>query len=235
MLEIKDLSTYYFLDKKEVKAVDNVSLKISAGEFLGLAGPSGCGKSTIGLSILRLIDPPGRIISGEILFEGYDLLKLQDPEMIKIRGKKISMIFQDPFTSLNPVITLGEQISEAIRYHLDLSKKEAEDRAIMLLGKVSISDAKKRFDEYPHQLSGGMRQRIMIAIAICCGAKLLIADEPTTALDVVTQGQIMRLLKEINEREGISVLLISHNSALINKYCQRKILMKDGKVIGTDK
>lgn len=230
MLSIKNLSTFYYTDSKIIRAVDNVNLDIHDGEFIGLAGPSGCGKSTLGLSILRLIEKPGKIINAKILLDGVDLLKLTESEMNKIRGAKISCIFQDPFTSLNPVITIGEQISETIRIHFEKSKNAADKEALDLLRKVKIDNPDLRFRQFPHELSGGIRQRIMIAIAISCGSKFLIADEPTTALDVTTQAHIMSLLKKLNEEDEISILLISHNIRLIKKYCGKMYEMEKGKL-----
>jgi ABC-type dipeptide/oligopeptide/nickel transport system ATPase component len=231
MLEIQNLSTYYYTDDGIIRAVDDVSLKISAGDFFGLVGPSGCGKSTLGLSILSLIEAPGKIVQGKIFFEGTDMLSLDQKQLTSIRGSKISMIFQDPFTCLNPVMSIGEQIAEGLRYHLSMDRCQAKDRAIELLTRVKIDDPRKRFFEYPHQLSGGMRQRVMMAMGISCGAKLLIADEPTTALDVTTQAAIMELLKELKEKESLSVILISHNMKLVKKYCSHITVMEAGKII----
>ena len=231
MLEIKDLKTYYYTDEKIVKALDGVDLSIEKGQFIGLVGGSGCGKSTLGLSIMRLIDPPGRIVKGSIKLEGQELLALTNEEMRKIRGKSISMVFQDPFTTLNPVITIGDQLSECIRHHFDLGAKDAKEKTIEALLKVNIKEPVKRYGSYAHELSGGMRQRFMIAMAISCGAKYLIADEITSALDVITQCRIMELLKELQLKEGLSILLISHNSLLLKKYCSRVYEMKDGKCL----
>jgi len=230
MLKIKNLSTYYFTDDKVIKAVDDVSLTIGDKEFFGLVGPSGCGKSTLGLSIMKLIDTPGRIVRGSVMLDGLDLLSLNGPELAKVRGAGISMIFQDPFTCLNPVITVGEQVSEAIRYHLGSGRKEAMDRAVELFNMVKIDTPGKRYHNYPHELSGGMRQRVMIAMAVSCGAKFIIADEPTTALDVTTQRGIMELLAELKEKQGLSVLLISHNTGLVQKYCTRAAEMSGGRI-----
>ena len=233
MLKIKDLSTYYFTGERTVKALDGADLSVDRGEFVGLCGNSGCGKSTLGLSVLRLTEPFGRIVGGSIKFEGKELPDLGKEEMRAIRGKSISMVFQDPFTSLNPVISAGEQISECIRHHFDLGKKEAKERAIEALDKVKIRDAKKNYGSFAHELSGGMRQRVMIAIAISCGAKFLIADEITSALDVITQAHIMDLLTELRQKEGLAVLLISHNLPLVKKYCDRTVLMKEGKCLNS--
>ena len=231
MLEIKDLTTYYYTDEKIVKALDGADLSVAKGEFIGLAGGSGCGKSTLGLSIMRLIDPPGKIVKGSVKLEGRELLSLSKEEMRKIRGKSISMVFQDPFTTLNPVLTVGDQLSECLKHHFDLGSKEAKERAIEALTKVKIKDPAQRFGSYPHELSGGMRQRVMIAMAVSCGAEYLIADEITSALDVVTQCHIMELLKELQANEGLSILLISHNKPLLKKYCSRVCEMKDGKCL----
>lgn len=233
MLEIKGLSTHYYMDDGAVvKAVDGIDLLVGKGDFIGVVGPSGCGKSTLGSSILRLISDPGKIISGSIYLNGTDLLSISQNDMWKVRGKEISMIFQDPFTSLNPVITIGEQISETIRQHFKVSRKEAFNRAIGFLEKVEIDDPLMRYKQYPHQLSGGMRQRVMIAIAISCGARLLIADEPTTALDVSTQASIMELLERLRAEQGMAIIFISHNMRLVKKYCKKIALMKNGKIIG---
>jgi len=230
MLNINNLSVKYLTDKGQVSAVDNVSLKVSDGEFFGLAGPSGCGKSTLALAVLKLIEEPGKITSGKVEIDGTDILSLNEKQLLQVRGAKISMIFQDPFTSLNPVITVGEHISETLRCHFPSDKQKAKQLTIKLLERVKIPDPEKRYHEYPHQLSGGMRQRVGIAVAISCGAKLIIADEPTTALDVTTQAHIMQLLTELN-REGLSVILITHNRRLIAKYCTRAALMDEGKIV----
>ncbi len=231
MLDIKNLKTYYTTDNDTIKAVDDISLCLNKGEFFALTGPSGCGKSTIGLSILRLIQYPGKIISGRILLDGQDLLGMSEKEMQKIRGRRISMIFQDPFTSLNPVMNIGEQVSEALRVHLGFSVKEALERTESLLKEVKIDNPGLRMRQYPHQLSGGQRQRVMIAIAISCGADILIADEPTTALDVTTQSGIMELLESLRIKHGLSVLFISHNIKLAEKYCTKMSVMSKGRII----
>ena len=231
-LDIENLKTYYYSEDGDViKAVDGVSLCVSEGEFFALTGPSGCGKSTIGFSILRLIQSPGKIISGRILLEGRDLLTLPERGMQKIRGARISMIFQDPFTSLNPVLSIGEQVAEAPRAHFKLSRQESLEKAENLLKKVKIDNPALRMKQYPHQLSGGQRQRVVIAIAISCGADFLIADEPTTALDVSTQAGIMELLQELRSTQGLSVLFISHNIKLAEKYCQKIAVMSHGRII----
>ncbi len=231
-LDIEDLKTYYYSeDGSIIKAVDGVRLCIGKGEFFALTGPSGCGKSTIGFSILRLIQSPGKIISGRILLDGTDLMTLSEKEMQKVRGTRISMIFQDPFTSLNPVLTIGEQVAEAPRFHFRLSRKESLEKAEALLKKVKLDEPALRMAQYPHQLSGGQRQRVMIAIAISCGADFLIADEPTTALDVLTQAGIMELLEELKSSDGLSVLFISHNIKLAEKYCKKIAVMSKGRII----
>ncbi len=231
MLDVKNLSTYYYPEEKEIKAVDDVSFKLGKGEILGILGESGSGKSTLAHSILRLIYPPGKIVSGEIIFNGQDLMRLSEEEMIRVRGAKISMVFQDPFTSLNPVYSVGEQISEAIRLHQGLGRKESRDRAIQMLKTVHIKDPASRVRDYPHQFSGGMRQRTMIAMALACQPQLLIADEPTTALDVTIQAEILRLIKEIQEEFNLSVIYITHNFGIIKALCQRVIVLYRGKVV----
>ncbi len=214
-----------------LKAVDGVSFSIDQGETLGIVGESGSGKSTVAHAILRLIAPPGRIAGGEIFYQDHDLLELEDEEMIRIRGAEISMIFQDPFTSLNPVFTVGEQIGEAVQLHQKVGRKEARERAIDMLEKVKIRDASSRVNDYPHQFSGGMRQRVMIAMALACRPKLLIADEPTTALDVTVQAEILRLLKELREQMGLSILYITHNFGIVNELCDRVAVMHQGRLV----
>ena len=231
MLELKDLSTYFYQAGSAVKAVDDVSFSVGKGETLGILGESGSGKSTVAHSILRLIYPPGKIVSGQVIFNGRDLLKLTEEQMIKVRGAKISMVFQDPFTSLNPVFTVGDQISEAIRLHQGLKKKEALAKAVEMLDAVHIKDPAARVRDYPHQFSGGMRQRVMIAMALACRPQLLIADEPTTALDVTIQAEILRLLKEVQDRFDLSVIYITHNFGIIRAICQRVIVMYKGRVV----
>jgi len=231
MLEVKNLSTYYYLEEKVVKAVDNINFYLDKGETLGIVGESGSGKSTVALSLLRLIYPPGRIVSGEIVFNQKDLMKLTESEMIKIRGAKISMIFQDPFTSLNPVYTIGDQIAEAIELHQGLTRKEAWKKAIGMLDTVQIKDPALRIKDYPHQLSGGMRQRVMIAMALACQPELLIADEPTTALDVTIQAEILKLLKELRQKFNLSIIYITHNFGIVKEICDRVIVMYQGRVV----
>lgn len=216
ILSVKNLSTYFDTDDGTVKAVQDVSFEIARGSTFAIVGESGCGKSVTALSIMRLIPiPPGRIVSGKIEFAQNDMLGLKEKQMRKIRGNKIAMIFQEPMTSLNPVFTIGEQVTEAVRLHQKKTAGQAEAVAVETLEKVGIANAAQRLSEYPHQLSGGMRQRVMIAMAVCCEPELLIADEPTTALDVTIQAQILDLLDYLQERENMSVLLITHDLAVV--------------------
>ncbi len=232
LLKVKNLKTYFFTHEGTVKAVDEVSFSVNQGKTLGLVGESGCGKSVTALSIMRLIpNPPGKIVSGEIWFEGKNLLKLDDKQIRKIRGKKISMIFQEPMTSLDPVFTIGHEIVEAIQLHQGLNKDEAKKKAIEALKIVGIPDAEKRIDHYPHQLSGGMRQRVMIAMALSCNPTLLIADEPTTALDVTIQAQILRLINDLKDKFGASVMLITHNLGVIAEMCDYVAVMYAGHIV----
>jgi peptide/nickel transport system ATP-binding protein len=230
LLDVRDLSTHFFTQKGAFAAVDKVSFSVNAGETMALVGESGCGKSVTAASILRLVpDPPGRIIGGEIIFEGRDLLSLTMREMRKVRGGRIGMIFQEPMTSLNPVFTIGDQITETLREHRATTRTEAERRAIELLDLVRIPDARRQIDNYPHRLSGGMRQRAMIAMALACDPTLLIADEPTTALDVTTQAQILELLDELKRRLGMAILLITHDLGVVAEYAQRVLVMYAGR------
>ncbi len=231
MLDVKNLSTYFYQEGSVVKAVDDVSFLVGKGEILGILGESGSGKSTIAHSLMRLIYPPGEIVSGEIIFKGQDLLKLSEEAMIKIRGAQISMVFQDPFTSLNPVYTVGDQVAEAIKLHQGLKRKEAWDKAVDMLETVHIKNPSARAHDYPHQFSGGMRQRVMIAMALACRPELLIADEPTTALDVTIQAEILKLLKEIQEKFNLSVIYITHNFGIIKAICQKVIVIYRGKMV----
>ncbi|HZS43912.1 MAG TPA: ABC transporter ATP-binding protein [Blastocatellia bacterium] len=231
LLEVRDLSTHFFTHRGEVPAVDHVSFDLKRGETLGLVGESGSGKSVTSLSIMRLIGQPGRIVGGQIIFKGQDLRKLSDEKMRQIRGNDIAMIFQDPMTSLNPVYTVGEQIAEAIRLHQKVGHHEARNRAIEMMKSVSIPDAAKRADNYPHQLSGGMRQRVMIAMAVCCNPELLIADEPTTALDVTTQAQILELLARLREEFKLALLLITHDLGVVAETADRVAVMYAGKIV----
>jgi peptide/nickel transport system ATP-binding protein/oligopeptide transport system ATP-binding protein len=226
LLEVRNLSTAFMRSGKLTKVVDAVSFDLKTGEILGMVGESGSGKSVTSKSIMRLIpNPPGRIISGEILFEGKDILMMNKKELLGIRGNKISMIFQEPMTSLDPVYTCGNQIMEAIILHQKVNKKEARRRAIEMLRRVGISMPEKRIDNYPHELSGGMRQRVMIAMALSCNPALLIADEPTTALDPTIQAQILQLIKDMRDDFGISVLYITHDLGVVAQLCNRVLVM----------
>ena len=236
LLRVEDLRTYFHTRDGVVRAVDGVSFEIAAGETLALGGESGCGKSVTSMSILRLLPmPPARIESGRIEFEGRDLLKLSEPEMRKIRGNAIAMIFQEPMTSLNPVLTIGRQIGEALVLHRGLSQSEATERAIALLRQVRIPEAERRVRQYPHELSGGMRQRVMIAMALACGPRLLIADEPTTALDVTIQAQILELMRELRDHRehgaAASILLITHDLGVVAEMAQRVVVMYAGRKV----
>ncbi|HBT39940.1 MAG: Oligopeptide/dipeptide ABC transporter, ATPase subunit, partial [Thermotoga sp. 50_1627] len=229
LLRVEDLTVKFFTSDGIVHAVDRVSFSIEEEEVLGLVGESGCGKSVTSLSVMRLLPmPPARITSGRIFFNGRNLLELSDAEMRKIRGNAISMIFQEPMTSLNPVITVGKQIAEAIVTHQNVSMEEARKKSIELLKLVGIPNPEKRYDDYPHQMSGGMRQRAMIAMALACNPKLLIADEPTTALDVTVQAQILDLIAQLKDTFGMSVLLITHDLGVIAEMCDRVIVMYAG-------
>ena len=232
LLDIRDLKTYFYSEDGVVPAVDGVSLSIETGRTLGVVGESGCGKSVMSLSVMRLIPtPPGKIVDGEILFKGQNILAKTEAEMRRIRGNEISMIFQEPMTSLNPVFTVGDQVSEVIRLHQNASPKEARVRTIELLRLVGIPSPEKRVDDYPHQLSGGMRQRIMIAMALSCNPTLLIADEPTTALDVTIQAQILDLMAELRERLGTSIMLITHDLGVVAEIADEVVVMYAGKVV----
>lgn len=232
LIEVKNLKTYFYTEEGVSKAVDGVDFEIYPGETLGIVGESGCGKSVTSLSIMRLIpEPPGKIVDGEILFEGKDLTKLSQEEMRRLRGNEISMIFQEPMTSLNPVFTVGDQISEAILLHKNVSKKEAMEQSVEMLRKVGIPLPEQRVNEYPHQLSGGMRQRVMIAMALSCNPKLLIADEPTTALDVTIQAQILDLMNELKEKFDMSIMMITHDLGVIAEISDRVAVMYAGKVV----
>ena len=235
LLRVNNLKTYYYQNGEPVKANQTASFDLAEGEVLGIVGESGSGKSTVGLSILRLIDPPGEIVGGEVLFEGTDLLKLPESAMRKVRGEKISMIFQNPFTSLNPVYTIGDQIMEAIRLHQGLGKKAAKEKAIEMLNLVRVKDAAARINDYPHQFSGGMQQRVMIAMALSCNPKLLIADEPTTALDVTVQWEIIKLLQELRQRLGLSIILITHDFSVVAEICDKVLVMHNGKIVEAGK
>ena len=231
LLEVRDLRTQFPTRSGLVRAVDGVSFNLDRGELLGLVGESGCGKSMTALSIMRLISPPGRIVSGEIIFDGNDLLKLSDAEMRQMRGDDIAMIFQDPMTSLNPVFTVGEQIAEALRLHRKLSRRDAREATVAAMREVAIPDPSRRVNDYPHQLSGGMRQRVMIAMALACNPKLLIADEPTTALDVTIQAQILELLNELRRQRELAVLLITHDLGVVAEVADRVAVMYTGRIV----
>ena len=217
-----------------VRAVGGISYSVGVGETVAIVGESGCGKSVGAMSILRLIpDPPGRIVKGQVLFEGRDLLQLSDAEIRDMRGREIAMVFQEPMTSLNPVFTVGRQLTETLFRHTNMSDTEAKARALDLLRQVGISDPARRLTQFPHHLSGGMRQRVMIAMALCCEPKLIIADEPTTALDVTIQAQILELMKELSERLGVAQLIITHNLGVVARYADRVNVMYAGKIVET--
>ncbi len=232
LLEIEHLHTQFFTSAGVVEAVNGVSYDVEEGETLGLVGESGCGKSVSALSVLRLISwPPGRIVGGSIRFLGKDLLKLSDAEIRRVRGRQIAMVFQEPMTSLNPVLTIGLQITETLEHHLGMSGAQADARAVELLGMVGISDPERRLKQYPHHLSGGMRQRVMIALALSCEPKLIIADEPTTALDVTIQAQILELMKDLSKRLGVALIIITHNLGVVARYADRVNVMYAGKIV----
>jgi peptide/nickel transport system ATP-binding protein/oligopeptide transport system ATP-binding protein len=232
VLEVRDLATTFKTEDGLVRAVNGLSFSVEAGTTMGIVGESGSGKSVTSLSIMRLIpQPPGKIERGEVFFKGRDLLKLSEAEMRKIRGHEIAMIFQDPMTSLNPVLTVGEQIAEATRLHLGYSKKEAMDKAVEMLRLVKIPAPEKRIKDYPHQFSGGMRQRVMIAMALSCDPAVLIADEPTTALDVTIQAQIFALMNEMQERLGSAIVLITHDLGVVAETCRNVLVMYAGNMV----
>jgi oligopeptide/dipeptide ABC transporter ATP-binding protein len=231
LLEIEDLHTQFYTSRGVVKAVDGASLHIDAGETLGVVGESGCGKTITALSVLRLVPDPGKIVSGRILFRGKDVLKMDDDEIRDFRGSDVAMIFQDPMTSLNPVTKIGRQIEEAMTAHQRFTEQLARDRVIELLTRVRVPAAASRVKDYPHQFSGGMRQRAMIAMGLSNEPALLIADEPTTALDVTVQAQIIQLMKQLNRELGTAMMLITHNMALVASLCQRIVVMYAGRVV----
>ncbi|WP_404350271.1 ABC transporter ATP-binding protein [Sutcliffiella horikoshii] len=232
LLEVKGLKTHFFSNKGTSKAVDGVNLVLHKGETLGIVGESGCGKSITSLSILRLIpSPPGKIVEGSILYKGQDLVKMTENQLRKIRGNDMSMIFQEPMTSLNPVISVGEQIAEGIRLHEKLSKKDAWKKAVEMLRLVGIPSPEKRAKQEPFQLSGGMRQRVMIAMALACSPEVLIADEPTTALDVTIQAQILKLIKELQVKLGMGVMMITHDLGVVAETCDTVVVMYAGNVV----
>ncbi|MTD32108.1 ABC transporter ATP-binding protein [Planomicrobium sp. YIM 101495] len=233
VLEVKGLKTSFFTDDGEVPAVDNVDFQIRQGEVLGIVGESGCGKSVTSLSIMGLVpSPPGKITGGEILFQDKDLTKLKEKQMRQVRGNDVAMIFQEPMTSLNPLFTIGDQLREAVKIHKrDWSKKQIQERAVEMMGLVGLPRPEALMKNYPHQLSGGMRQRVMIAMALLCDPKVLIADEPTTALDVTIQAQILKLIKGLNDRLDMAVLMITHDLGVVAETCERVIVMYAGKVV----
>ena len=232
LLEVKDLQTHFFTMDGVVRAVDGVSYDLEEGETLGLVGESGCGKSVSALSLMRLIpDPPGKIVNGEILLEGEDILKINMDEMRNIRGAKMSMVFQEPMTSLNPVLTVERQLTETLQLHKGMNKVEARREGINLLSRVGIPDPEQRIKQYPHQFSGGMRQRVMIAMALSCSPRLIIADEPTTALDVTIQAQILELMKSLTTEFGVALIVITHNLGVVARYADRVNIMYAGRII----
>ncbi len=232
LLEVKSLKTYFFTPEGVVKAVDGLSYDVKEGETVALVGESGCGKSVSALSVMRLIPyPPGHIVEGQILFNGKNLLRLDEGGMRRVRGKEIAMVFQEPMTSLNPVLSIGRQLTEALELHMEMNKFDAQRRAIELLKLVGIPDAERRLTQYPHQFSGGMRQRVMIAMALSCNPKLILADEPTTALDVTIQAQILELLKDLSQRFGVALVIITHNLGVVARYAGRVNVMYAGKAI----
>ncbi len=231
LLEVRDLKTHFFTEDGVVHAVDDVDLVIYPGEILGLVGESGCGKSVTSLSIMRLVSAPGKVLEGQVLLDGIDLLRLPEPEMMKVRGNRISMIFQQPQTALNPVFRVGDQIAEVLSIHQDFGREAGQTRAVDLLKMVGIPDAARRAQSFPHELSGGMAQRVMIAMALACVPELLIADEPTTALDVTIQAQILDLILDMREKMGTSVLLITHDLGVIAEMAERVAVMYAGLIV----
>jgi len=232
LLEIDNLQTHFFTSAGVVKAVDGVSYTVDEGETVAVVGESGCGKSVTAMSILRLIPwPPGKIVGGSIRFDGKDLLELDEEGIRNLRGKDIGMIFQEPMTSLNPVLTIGLQLTETLKAHTDISDADATARAVELLGMVGISEPERRLEQYPHHLSGGMRQRVVIAMALSCEPKLIIADEPTTALDVTIQAQILELMKDLTKRLGVAMIVITHNLGVVARYADRVNVMYAGRII----
>ena len=232
VLEVEDLTTHFYTESGVVKAVDGVTWDLKEGETLGLVGESGCGKSVTALSVMRLVpDPPGKIVNGKVIFDGQDLLQLPKNEMLHIRGNKMTMVFQEPMTSLNPVLTINRQLTETLQLHLKLDKAASRQRAIELLTQVGIPDADRRVDDYPHQFSGGMRQRVMIAMALSCDPKLIIADEPTTALDVTIQAQVLEVVKEMASRYRTSIVIITHNLGVVARHAERVNVMYAGHIV----
>ena len=232
LLEVKDLATYFYTEEGVVKAVDGITYDIEEGEILGIVGESGCGKSVSALSVMRLVaDPPGKIVNGQVLFEGENLLEMNDADMRHIRGNRIAMVFQEPMTSLNPVLTIGRQLTETLELHQNMGKSAADERAGELLRIVGIPDHERRLRDYPHQFSGGMRQRVMIAMALSCNPRLIIADEPTTALDVTIQAQILELMQDLAPQFGTALIIITHNLGVVARYAHRVVVMYAGKII----
>jgi oligopeptide/dipeptide ABC transporter ATP-binding protein len=233
LIEVKHLETHFKTESGLVKAVNDVSYHINEQEIVGVVGESGCGKSVTQLSVMRLINPPGKIVGGQVLFEGQDILKYEanGPQLRSMRGAKIAMIFQEPMTSLNPVLTIGRQLSEMLELHLDMHGETARKRVIELLGRVGIPAAESRLGDYPHQFSGGMRQRVMIAMGLSCNPKILIADEPTTALDVTTQAQLLDLMKEMVQHFKSSLVIVTHNLGVVARYAQRIYIMYAGRIV----
>jgi oligopeptide transport system ATP-binding protein len=232
VLEVRNLKTHFFTDEGVVKAVDGISYDLQEGEFLALVGESGCGKSVSALSVMRLVpNPPGRTVAGEVIFDGRDLLKVNEREMRKVRGGQIGMVFQEPMTSLNPVLTIERQLTETVELHQGMNKTESRKRAKELLELVGIPDAERRLKDYPHQFSGGMRQRVMIAMAMSCNPKVIIADEPTTALDVTIQAQVLELLQGVATEFGTAVILITHNLGVVARYANRVNVMYAGRIV----
>ncbi|MGH7924913.1 MAG: ABC transporter ATP-binding protein [Candidatus Binatus sp.] len=231
LLEVKALRTSFFTEAGEVRAVDGVSFSVAPGKLLGIVGESGSGKSASMLSIMRLLPDSARIVAGEMIFEDQDLLKLSEPEMRHVRGARIAMIFQEPMTSLNPVFTIGSQIGEAVRLHQHTNRAETRNRTIEALRMVGIADPERRIDDYPHELSGGMRQRVMIAMALSCNPRLLIADEPTTALDVTIQAQILDLIRELQMRLGLAVILVTHDLGIVSEYADDVTILYAARVM----
>jgi len=232
LLEVRDLQTCFVTAGGTVRAVDGISYDVQAGETVALVGESGCGKTVSALSVMRLIMPPaGRIVGGQVLFKGNNLLALDEEAMRRVRGREIAMVFQEPMTSLNPVLTIGRQLTEALEIHLGMSTAQARQRAVELLAMVGLPDPAQHLLQYPHQFSGGMRQRIMIAMALACDPALILADEPTTALDVTVQAQILELMQELSRRLGVAVVLITHNLGIVARYAQRVNVMYAGKIV----
>jgi oligopeptide/dipeptide ABC transporter ATP-binding protein len=232
LLEIRNLKTQFFTSAGTVQAVDDISYTVDEGETVAVVGESGCGKSVSALSVLRLIpDPPGRVVGGQVEFMGRDLLQLSDAEIRQIRGRNIGMVFQEPMTSLNPVLSIGRQLTETLEHHMGMTNEQAQARSVELLGMVGIPEPARRLKQYPHHFSGGMRQRVMIALALSCEPNLIIADEPTTALDVTIQAQILELMRNLTKRLGVALIVITHNLGVVARYAERVIVMYAGKIV----